>query len=119
LDDKSVSGIALARAARWWTGGLVGIATVDAARLMATNRDRHEELEDRHTALTARSERERAAQDERRREVYDEVLVPFRGSFCRLRNLDLAELAAVAMPTCAELPVGDHEIPTLEGSAIT
>lgn len=82
----------------------MGIAIVDARRLLVTNRGRHDELEDRHSALTARTETERSAQEQRRRQVYDEVLVPFRDSFGRLKNVDLAELAEIAMPARVELP---------------
>lgn len=82
----------------------MGIAIVDARRLLVTNRGRHDELEDRHSALTARTETERSAQEQRRRQVYDEMLVPFRDSFSRLKNVDLAELAEIALPARVELP---------------
>ena len=75
----------------------MGFAIVDAVRLMTSNRERHEELEDRHVALQARSERERVAQESQRRELYDEVLVPFQESFRRLKNVNLAELAEFAL----------------------
>ncbi|WP_181780051.1 hypothetical protein [Pseudonocardia pini] len=83
----------------------MGIAIVDAARLMAENRARHEELEDRHTALVTRVAREEQSQAEQRRAVYDEVLVPFRCAFSRVKNVNLAELAELALPEGADLPV--------------
>jgi hypothetical protein len=85
----------------------VGFAIVDAARLMASNRERHEELEDRHTALAGRVKRERLAQESLRLAVYDEVLVPFQETFRRLKNVDLAELTAFALS-------GGTEMPTIE-----
>jgi hypothetical protein len=88
-------------------GGRVGFAIVDATRLSASNRERQEELEDRQAALSARGERERLAQELRRREVYDEVLVPFQAAFSRLKNVDLAELAEFVLP-------GDTQLPTIE-----
>lgn len=84
-------------------GGQVGLAIVDAARLSASNRERQEELEDRHAALTSRGERERSAQESGRREVYDEVLVPFQAAFSRLKNVDLAELVEFVLPGGTQL----------------
>lgn len=77
---------------------------MDAARLVRSNRAQHEELEDRHRALVARSERESAAQSDRRNDVYDEALVPFRDLFARLKNVDLAELTAIDLPVAGEAP---------------
>lgn len=85
----------------------MSFAIVDAARLMASNRERHEELEDRHTALAGRVERERLAQESRRLAVYDEVLVPFQETFRRLKNIDLVELAQFSLS-------GGTEMPTIE-----
>jgi hypothetical protein len=82
----------------------VGIAILDAARLVRTNRAQHEELEDRRIALVARSERESRAQADRRREVYDEALVPFRDLFVRLKNVDLAELSAIDLQVAGDAP---------------
>jgi hypothetical protein len=64
----------------------------------------HEELEDRYTALVARSERESWAQAERRREVYDDALAPFRDLFVRLKNVDLVELSVISLPVAGEAP---------------
>lgn len=77
---------------------------MDAARLVRTNRAQHEELDDRHTALVARSEHECRAQADRRREVYWDALVPFRDLFARLKNVDLAELSAIELPVAGEAP---------------
>jgi hypothetical protein len=82
----------------------VGIALMEAARLAKVNRARLEELEDRHAALPARVDRERAATERRRQEIYDGVLVPFRDIFARLKNVDLAELAAIDVPDGGQLP---------------
>lgn len=82
----------------------MGIAIVDAARLVRLNRALHEELEDRHAALVARGEREAAEQAARRRQVYDNSLIPFRDLFARLKNVDLAELSAVTLPPAGEAP---------------
>jgi len=88
-----------------WIGGyVVGIAWVEAARLARANRSQQEELEDRHAALVSRAERERQAQEQRRREVYEQVLVPFRDVFARLKNVDLAELASIDLPTAGHTP---------------
>lgn len=80
------------------------IAWVEAVRLARTNRSRSEELEDRHAALVTRAERESRAQEQQRREVHDEVLVPFRAVFSRLKNVDLAELAGIDLPTAGAAP---------------
>jgi len=85
-------------------GRLVGIAWVEAVRLARANRSQHEELEDRHAALLKRAERESQAQEQRRREVYEQVLVPFRDVFARLKNVDLAELASIDLPTTGHTP---------------
>jgi hypothetical protein len=77
---------------------LVGIAWVEAVRLARANRSRAEELEDRNAALVTRAQRESRAQELRRQEVYDQVLVPFREVFARLKNVDLAELASIDLP---------------------
>ncbi|WP_432492584.1 hypothetical protein [Kineococcus auxinigenes] len=82
----------------------MAIALVEAARLARANRAQAEEFEDRHAALLTRAERERTAQEQRRREVYDEVLVPFRDVFARLKNVDLAELAGIDLPTTGSAP---------------
>ncbi|WP_337059756.1 hypothetical protein [Kineococcus sp. G2] len=82
----------------------MAIALVEAARLARANRAQAEELEDRHAALLTRAERERTAQEQRRREVYDEVLVPFRDVFAQLKNVDLAELAGIDLPTTGSAP---------------
>lgn len=82
----------------------MGIAIVDAMKKMKLNRARHEKLEARHAALCAQCEQESAEQERQRREVYDQVLVPFAGTFSRLKNVDLAELACMAMPGMGELP---------------
>ncbi|WP_432489376.1 hypothetical protein [Kineococcus sp. SYSU DK018] len=82
----------------------MGIAWVEAVRLARANRGQQEELEDRHAALLKRAERERTAQEQRRREVYEQVLVPFRDVFARLKNVDLAELASIDLPTGGPAP---------------
>lgn len=82
----------------------MGIAWVEAARLARSNRSQQEELEDRHAALVTRAERESQAQEQRRREVYEQVLVPFRDVFARLKNVDLAELASIDLPTGGHTP---------------
>ncbi|NAZ74291.1 hypothetical protein GTQ99_02470 [Kineococcus sp. T13] len=82
----------------------MGIAWVEAARLARANRSQQEELEDRQTALQKRAERERQAQEQRRREVYEQVLVPFRDVFARLKNIDLAELASIDLPSAGHTP---------------
>ncbi len=85
-------------------GDVVGIAWVEAVRLGRANRSQHEELEDRHAALLKRAERERHAQEQRRQEVYEQVLVPFRDVFARLKNVDLAELASIDLPATGHTP---------------
>jgi len=80
-------------------GDAVGIAWVEAVRLARANRSQHEELEDRHAALVTREERESQAQEQRRQEVYEQVLVSFRELFAQLKNVDLAELATVDLAT--------------------
>ncbi|WP_345713646.1 hypothetical protein [Kineococcus glutinatus] len=80
------------------------IALVEAARLARANRAQVEELEDRHAALVSRADRERTAQEQRRQQLYDEVLVPFRDVFARLKNVDLAELASIDLPTTEATP---------------
>lgn len=73
------------------------IAYVDAARLAAANRERRDGVERRRVALSKRVADERAVQDRCRRGVYDEALVPFRDSFARLKNVDLAPLASIEL----------------------
>ncbi|MEW1956801.1 hypothetical protein [Kineococcus sp. NPDC059986] len=82
----------------------MGIAWAEAVRLARSNRSRHEELEDRHAALVTRAQRESRAQEQRRQEVYDQVLVPFRDVFSRMKNVDLAELAGIDLPTAGHTP---------------
>ncbi|MFB9377336.1 hypothetical protein ACFFKU_15365 [Kineococcus gynurae] len=80
------------------------IAWVQAVRLARTNRGLHEELEDRHASLVGRAEREGRAQETYRRRVYDQVLVPFRDVFGRIKNVDLAELVMVDLPVVGSAP---------------
>ncbi|WP_432544965.1 hypothetical protein [Kineococcus sp. SYSU DK002] len=82
----------------------MGIAWVKAARLGRANRSQQEKLEDRYAALQKRAERERLAQQQRRQEVYEQVLVSFRDVFARLKNVDLAELASIDLPTTGHTP---------------
>lgn len=82
----------------------MGIAWVEAVRLQRANRSQQEELEARHAALLKRAERERLGQEQRRQEVYDQVLVPFREVFARLKNVDLAELASIDLPATGHVP---------------
>lgn len=82
----------------------VGIAMVDAAKSAKANQALHEELEDRQAAVSARVETESGQQENVRRNFYDEVLVPFREVFVKLKNVDLAELGASTLPRGAELP---------------
>lgn len=96
---------AAAGARRSGLGECVGIAIVDAARLTAENKARYEELQDRHTALRARTECEERLQAEQRRAVYDGVLTPFRDAFSRLKNVDLVELAELVLLSGAALPM--------------
>lgn len=77
---------------------------MDAARLVRANRAQHEELEDRHRALVARSERESSAQAEQRAAVYAEALVPFRDLLARLKNVDLADLSVAEISVAGEAP---------------
>jgi len=83
---------------------VVAIAWVEAVRLARANRSQQEELEDRHAALVSRGERESRAQEQRRQEVYEQVLVPFRDVFAQLKNVDLAKLASVDLATAGHLP---------------
>ncbi|TCK27521.1 hypothetical protein [Pseudonocardia endophytica] len=94
----------------------MGISFVDAVRLSRSNRAQHEQIRERHAALSERVEDEHAAQEQCRREVYDTALVPFRDTFARLKNIELAELAAIVAPDSAELP--DVELPTVRPKAV-
>lgn len=86
----------------------MGIAWVEAVRLGRVNRSQQEELEDRHAALLKRAERDLLAQEQRRQEVYDHVLIPFRDVFARLKNVDLAELASIDLPAAGHTPQVDR-----------
>ena len=83
-------------------GGWMRIAIVDAARTTALNRKRQEELQDRERAMATRVADESLVQHRQRQALFDEVLIPFRDAFSRLKNVDLAELTEVALAVESE-----------------
>ncbi|MFI7358210.1 hypothetical protein ACIBTP_30345 [Streptomyces avidinii] len=92
------------------------VAMVEAVLLARRNEKRFEQLERRRKKLERHIRQESEAQDERRRTVYDEALVPFRDVFARLKHVDLAELAPVD-PSAAG--VSDVELQELRYMAVT
>ncbi|GGZ14451.1 hypothetical protein GCM10010387_03200 [Streptomyces inusitatus] len=85
----------------------MGISVYDAIVLKRRNKERYERLHARGKRLNRHSGWEGAAQEERRRAVYDRALVPFREHFGRLRHIDLAALAPTG-------PARRHAVPDIE-----
>ncbi|WP_239331806.1 hypothetical protein [Frankia sp. CiP3] len=89
----------------------MGIAMVDAVRLATSNKRSHEDLTARHERLVRRIAAETTRLEKVRREMYDGALIPFREVFGRLKNVDLAELAAIDTLPSSGLPdVELHEV---------
>ncbi len=84
------------------TGAAVGIAMVDAVRMAQDNKRAHEALTARHERLVRRMGAETTLLEKVRREMYEGALIPFREVFSRLKNVDMAELAAIdTLPSAA------------------
>ncbi|MFE6869555.1 hypothetical protein ACFVFS_23745 [Kitasatospora sp. NPDC057692] len=73
----------------------MAIAIVEAARLAKTNGRRYARLCDWKEELDQRAAAENTGQQEARRRLYDDALVPFCDAFRRLKRVELAELAAI------------------------
>ena len=85
----------------------MGIAIVDAVGLAKDNKRAFDALAARQDALVSRMTVETSALERARAELYESALVPFQRVFSQLKNVDLAELAAID-----ELPSG--ALPDLE-----
>lgn len=82
----------------------MGIAIMDAAKLAKQNKQAYERLRSRQEQLQGRSETETAAQEKARHKCHNNALVPFRDTFSRLRNVDLAELESLDKLPSGALP---------------
>ncbi|WP_439681761.1 hypothetical protein [Embleya sp. MST-111070] len=71
-------------------------------RLAKANRRRYDHLVERREELARRAATENTAQRNARQTLYDEALVPFRDIFRRLKRVELADLAAIEMPTAGD-----------------
>ncbi|WP_137988409.1 hypothetical protein [Streptomyces vilmorinianum] len=94
----------------------MGIAIFDAMGLAKKNGRRHKKLVQRQECLTERLVAETEAQERTRRRAYDKALVPFVDVFSRLKNVDLAELVAIAEP--AETELTDVEVRRIQLDAV-
>ncbi|MCK9893607.1 hypothetical protein [Frankia sp. AgB32] len=105
----------------------MGITVVDAARLIQTNKRAEEELRDRESQLAGRTAAEVSAQEQARRELFTEGLLPFQELFGRLKAVDVAELAAIDLqcgvdlrkpaPSAVRAGVG-HALGAVAGGAV-
>lgn len=85
----------------------MGIAMFDAVGLAKRNKAKHEALVAEYDALQSACMNETGAQEQERRKCQDQALEPFKTIFVRLRNVDLAELAAFDALPSGELPAVD------------
>ncbi|MEU8779492.1 hypothetical protein [Streptomyces sp. NPDC048606] len=92
------------------------VAMVEAVLLARKNERRFEELKRRRKKLERHIRQESEAQEERRRAVYDQALVPFLAVFERLKHVDLVELAPVDR---AGTGMADVELCELRNVAVT
>lgn len=85
----------------------MGIAIWDARALSKQNQAAHEVLTGQQQHLQRRCLEESGLQERARRRAQDEALVPFQAVFARLRNVDLAELAAFDTLPSGAVPPAD------------
>ncbi|GAA4840547.1 hypothetical protein GCM10023201_33210 [Actinomycetospora corticicola] len=83
----------------------MALAIVEARRKATENRDRYDQLKQRHADLVAKCSDEELRQDVMRAQVHRELLVPFTEAFSRLKNVRLAEFADFEMPGVGAMPV--------------
>ncbi len=105
----------------------MGIAVVDAVRLVQANKRLADELRGREDLLAGLMTAETNAQEKARQELYNDGLLPFQRLFGRLKAVDVAELTAIDLhgvpgprgpaPSAVRAGVG-HALGAVAGGAV-